>query len=451
MNPPRPRVRWARLIGLAVLVAVVLPVGGQHVVARMEYAGDAATLPAWQARARAAGLPLEWADLDPSVPAEENAAPTYELAIAEYDKVPEEVKQDLFPMAGTSLDFRRRALGKMATVLSLLQKAVAFPHCLFERDPEDPFDSNISVGSLKLLGRLACANAEVEAYDGRMDSALEWLRVAAVVGRHLAEEPAYGAWSGQVSLEHTISLSLSSVLSAPELTREHLDHARSVLGERQGGPLTGLKGELVQRYRIYEALDAYFEQPSFDSWDGIVATFSAPEDENYDRRPFRPFLQSSEMVKKAYRARLLSRWVPFFEKAPKDPEAVDRLAQELGHLGDAVRGGTHRIDAAERQLWHFFFDAGQSAKSQIAVRRLAHQAVDVLEFRQRTGRYPATLDEVGEPRADPFDLQPLRYRTTSDGFVVYSIGKDGVDDKGTLRSKTQRTFDILFEIPYRRR
>ena len=36
------------------------------------------------------------------------------------------------------------------------------------------------------------------------------------------------------------------------------------------------------------------------------------------------------------------------------------------------------------------------------------------------------LDEVP---TDPFDGQPLRYRTTRDGIVIYSIGNNG-DGKG---------------------
>jgi hypothetical protein len=58
-------------------------------------------------------------------------------------------------------------------------------------------------------------------------------------------------------------------------------------------------------------------------------------------------------------------------------------------------------------------------------------------YRLRQGRWPKTLDEI--PRdllasvpLDPFDGQPLRYRHTTDGVVVYSIGKNLIDDEGEL-------------------
>ena len=47
--------------------------------------------------------------------------------------------------------------------------------------------------------------------------------------------------------------------------------------------------------------------------------------------------------------------------------------------------------------------------------------------------WPATLAEAGEPLADPFNGKPLRYIPRPNGFLLYSIGKDGVDGKGGRR------------------
>jgi hypothetical protein len=35
--------------------------------------------------------------------------------------------------------------------------------------------------------------------------------------------------------------------------------------------------------------------------------------------------------------------------------------------------------------------------------------------------------------ADPVDGAPLRMRATADGIVVYSIGKNGIDEQGDMR------------------
>ena len=52
--------------------------------------------------------------------------------------------------------------------------------------------------------------------------------------------------------------------------------------------------------------------------------------------------------------------------------------------------------------------------------------------------WPATLDDLVKaklldaPPLDPMDNQPLRYRRTKDGIVVYSIGIDSTDNQGHM-------------------
>jgi hypothetical protein len=65
----------------------------------------------------------------------------------------------------------------------------------------------------------------------------------------------------------------------------------------------------------------------------------------------------------------------------------------------------------------------------------------LVTYKKTNGRYPASLDPLvsagGPPRADAplsrmpmdlFDAKPLRYRIIGDGFVLYSVGPDMVDD-----------------------
>lgn len=59
---------------------------------------------------------------------------------------------------------------------------------------------------------------------------------------------------------------------------------------------------------------------------------------------------------------------------------------------------------------------------------------------------PACLPAVTE---DPFSGQPLRYRRLDHGYVLYSVGPDGVDDGGRPQDATdkqQKTWDIPFTV-----
>ncbi|MSU79714.1 MAG: hypothetical protein EXS16_16700 [Gemmataceae bacterium] len=75
-----------------------------------------------------------------------------------------------------------------------------------------------------------------------------------------------------------------------------------------------------------------------------------------------------------------------------------------------------------------------------------------LQHPQRT--WPSTLEEVvkkgllDEVPRDPIDNQPLRFRTTKEGIVVYSIGPDGNDDGGKIeRNNTNRPgVDVGFRL-----
>jgi hypothetical protein len=46
---------------------------------------------------------------------------------------------------------------------------------------------------------------------------------------------------------------------------------------------------------------------------------------------------------------------------------------------------------------------------------------------------------------DPFDGQPIRYRRTDDGFLLYSVGADRTDDGGVMKRNTNKP-DIVIEI-----
>jgi hypothetical protein len=82
----------------------------------------------------------------------------------------------------------------------------------------------------------------------------------------------------------------------------------------------------------------------------------------------------------------------------------------------------------------------------VAHGRLAQAAMALEHFRvQHENRFPATLAELTPDDAsllpvDPFDGQPLRYRKTGRGYIIYSIGADRKDDSG------DRVKDIVFAL-----
>jgi len=86
----------------------------------------------------------------------------------------------------------------------------------------------------------------------------------------------------------------------------------------------------------------------------------------------------------------------------------------------------------------------------VACLRLGLTATALEQFRAaHANRYPASLAELtpgllGTVPTDPFDGQPLRYQTKSDGYELYSVGPEIKDDLG--RSLNGKQEHIKFEL-----
>jgi hypothetical protein len=87
-----------------------------------------------------------------------------------------------------------------------------------------------------------------------------------------------------------------------------------------------------------------------------------------------------------------------------------------------------------------------------ALLRCAFTGVAVERFRLGANRWPETLDELvprylKEVPRDPYDGQPLRFRRQNAMVVIYSIGKDGADDGGSVaKNPDEPGSDVGFRL-----
>jgi hypothetical protein len=96
--------------------------------------------------------------------------------------------------------------------------------------------------------------------------------------------------------------------------------------------------------------------------------------------------------------------------------------------------------------------AGPAAKEAggLANLRLGLTATALEQFRQaHANRYPVTLaelapDYLSTAPMDPFDGQPIRYRTKGEGYLLYSIGPDLKDDSGARLNGNDG--DLVFAV-----
>jgi hypothetical protein len=71
----------------------------------------------------------------------------------------------------------------------------------------------------------------------------------------------------------------------------------------------------------------------------------------------------------------------------------------------------------------------------------------LLAYKARHGSFPATIEEaLSRPPLDPFSGRTLRYRREGDGFVVYSVGREGRFDGGRPGGKISGR-EVYFRYP----
>jgi hypothetical protein len=80
-------------------------------------------------------------------------------------------------------------------------------------------------------------------------------------------------------------------------------------------------------------------------------------------------------------------------------------------------------------------------------------ALAIEGYRLKEGKLPETVDELvpgylPQVYLDPFDGKPLRYKRVEPGYMVYTIGADGVDDGGRDQDSAKKgeTSDWVFRV-----
>lgn len=81
---------------------------------------------------------------------------------------------------------------------------------------------------------------------------------------------------------------------------------------------------------------------------------------------------------------------------------------------------------------------------------LARLHVALALHRVRNGGYPSSLDqlvpnELDELPEDPFKSEPYAYRLTENGFLLYSLGTNGIDDGGSAEEGVGYSPSPVFE------
>jgi hypothetical protein len=116
--------------------------------------------------------------------------------------------------------------------------------------------------------------------------------------------------------------------------------------------------------------------------------------------------------------------LPLFEARPQ-LEAVDQRIEGLSQF----------LHPYSLMMLPSLTRAGEAQARHEAMLDLAQLGLAVEQFHAETGAFPQSLAEIadrladGDP-ADPFTGKLYAYRTTDGGFLLYSVGRNLIDDGG---------------------
>lgn len=275
------------------------------------------------------------------------------------------------------------------------------------------------------LGKLLLLDAHVCAHEGKTSQAVQDLRAIFALSEALRGEPTLISQLVRISIHATAcdcaerlmphcnwtDAELESLQTAVRLARFKMEMSNALCGER-ATCLTALDGFPLGPFRqsyVREILQLY--QSSIEGFSGS--------------------------------------WVDILRRQRElDAQMKDRTAGKFARFTLALV--SLLLPALDQA-------AGSGARAE-ARQRCTHAAIAAQRFRLQYGRLPNSLAEIEQKSfvastdapaqfTDPFDGQPLRYKTEVNRVVIYSVGQNEKDDGGNCdRDGGKQPLDIGFSL-----
>lgn len=420
---------------IAFCVAAVAGYGCGSDQVQSEFAAAAKRLPADHAAAKSAGIALDPTDLNRLVPLEQNAAPLYNRAAAAKQGDSASVELPFHPTEQQLATARKVVAANGKTFLEL-EAATKLPHLDYNRD----YSAGIAVifhedVDLKWMAKLLVLRSRLEAIDHNYEAAAADLLRARKVAQHVAEEP--------ILIVNLIALAIDSIAyrgmlyavtdshGDPRLVKPLRDSLKAN-GPAVSGLETILRGEAV-----LAVASLRFVNPS-DAKSNFVQKMTSA---TYDEVNLVPTGVDIALIRQAYQARIIEAFLEIKSIIKSNP-----MSHELGVELDKIVAGFPKKDTSYN-FNRVMFSAFEQPVDAI-IRSKAQRLVTLagLEVLLHPGGYPSSLTEVGILDLDPFSSEPLRYKKSTEGFRVYSVGPNGIDDGGS-EVRTNSSDDVVFVYP----
>lgn len=390
-------------------------------------------------KVRASGYPItltelnEWYKLPDG---EQNAADTILEAIDHFNEWDTEKRKRL-PVLGeknfeiaepydpNTLQLAEEYLRDNEQMITLLGNAAKIKHCRYPVDLEMGINCSLGhLGELKNAVRLLSIETQVYAEKNQRDKAIDTLETMAAIAHSLSKEPMLISQLVLIACDNMTTTTASRIISRCDLSDSQLNRLADMIKNMQTHSLisVGLVGE---RCFMASAIDdGRLRGDAYgNGWLDVAFVAARVTGLAYNDLVF-----NMELLTDAFNASNLSLTMQI-----KSIEAIRKKIDSLGSIHLVSRmtmSGTPRLVEIDLKY--------------ATNLRVAQIAIAAERWRVAHGQLPEKLDQlipqyIQKIPIDPFDGNRLRYKKTSEGFIVYSIGIDKIDDGGLNTKMSKRS------------
>lgn len=401
-----------------------------------------------RAAARAAGIPLTAAEFpQPAPPPSEDAMPVYNrltalLNVRPLNFRPVELSgaSNGEPPPTVKTANLRAFLTSRTDLASLVHDAAAKPHAYFKLDwsMAQLFPHFMR---MRESAKWLRWESELLVRDGKYDEAVKNEGLILRIANHASEEP--------TTIAHLVSLAVEAIAMRgfKDILHEAGDKPgvaaavqRDIVAYRSNRNLSrALKGETLMGVTMIRGLGRA-GQPEQNGGSGAEAS----------QDPLKSgwFVQPSEAVHLHWMRRLVAASAAPVERRQIETDKVQR--EFITAMG---KGRKFHVTSPSFELTAMlepvYTKIGERDLQADAKRRVTITAAGILAYRQRSGRFPTTLDDAVKPvPVNPYTGKPLSYRGEGTGFVVSATPDlSGLDAKAAEKLKS----NLEFRYPATRR
>src|ERR1035441_7349198 len=424
-----------------------------------------------------AGFPATCAELDkwyPQPPAGENAADVYGQAFAHYqmwtneaDRLPvradakdrrksfTQTKRDLLPIVGMAklpprtelltLEMRKLVseyLSDNAESLRVLHEASSMKSCRYPVDLSKGASMSLRhLNSLRQAARLLELESIKNTEEQHPQPAVESVVASLGVSRSLNQEPTLISYLVRIACQGITLESLERILNRMPLTDARLSRLAAGIQESENQQVftRAFVGERCMHVDVFQGLrteNIFLKEISDGARDEDVLWLRI--------RRATGLLELDEtacldiMERNVYATQLLP---------PESIAASHAVADKVQRLAP-----WHLFSRMLLRELDMFFSKSAPCDAKI---RDAQAALAVERYRLANGKLPGQLGDLvpaflPSVPSDPFDGKPLRYKTLTKGYVVYSVGDDREDNGGAEKDSKGISWvpgtDIAFTV-----